>query len=155
MNNVIYLCVVCFLDTEITTCGPYDLVEREFKVAFALQVFSLSFSTTVATPEVICILVYTAVVVGDVVETCGMAMWILYSPTSRNCSPMKVSWNDDESFTVIRSGIPCCAKLFGLVIVVGSKLMVASTLLIWGGGYILGKYSAILPNIKLRVRFAN
>jgi len=111
-------------NTEITTCGPYDLVAREFKVAFALQV--------------ICILVYTAVVVGDVVETCGMAMWILYSPTSRNCSPMKVSWNDDESFTVIRSGIPCCAKLFGLVIVVGSKLMVASTLLIWGGGYILG-----------------
>ena len=68
-------------------------------------------------------------------ETGWMCAWIYFSPSTEKVEKIKYG----ETTRRIKNGLSRPVKFIGIVIILGAKFTIAWFLILWGGGYILGK----------------
>eukprot|EP00494_Astrolonche_serrata_P031222 UN31491 len=102
------------------------------------------------TLKVLCLLIYTAVILGDVCETGWMMLYVFYTPHIEKVECLRYG----EDSLKIKNGITRCNKFVSFVVVLIPKLLIGSVLLYYGGGYILGsKNNQLLLLNALAVAF--
>eukprot|EP00494_Astrolonche_serrata_P029584 UN29851 len=90
-----------------------------------------------------CILLYTAVCAGDIVETMKLAFWTWYFPsTSEPGAWEKLSYEvveqaDGDTVTEYKSGMNTLYRVYIFLIVLAPKMMLALALLGYGTGFIV------------------